>query len=163
MKLLYEILYLISLAVLTFPSQYKILGTKNLHYFPRSKKSWMMWCGVLVYRGEFDQWSKDKTAWMRMNIRLYQAKTYHSSWLTFYFQFWLDMLIGSLVCGSWRGGFFTSPYIIEEYVKEDSDCYLSDYKKENMEKYHFSYPERRLLWKEVGGDIGRWLKLIKEV
>lgn len=163
MKLLNEILYLISLLVFTFPGRYRLLETRTFKYFPTSKKGWMMWCGVLVHHGEFEQWSRDKSAWMRMNIRLYQAKTHHFCWITFYLWFWIDMLVGSLYCGSWRGGYYTSPYVIEEYAKEENQYYLSDYGRNNMEKYSFSYSERRLLWKEVDGDTEKWLKHIKEL
>jgi hypothetical protein len=73
------------------------------------------------------------------------------------------MLVGSLYCGSWIGGYYTSPYIIEEYAKEENNYYLYDYGRDKMEKYRFPYPERRLLWKEVEGDVEKWLKHIKEL
>ena len=163
MKLITEILYLVSLLVFTFPARNRMLETKVMKYFPISKKGWMMWCGVLIHHGNFEQWGKDKGAWMRLNIRLYQAKTHHFSWTTFYLSYWLDMLIGSLYCLSWRGGFYTSPYIIEEYAKEENNYYLFDYGRDKMEKYRFPYSERRILWKEVEGNVEKWLKHIKEI
>jgi hypothetical protein len=163
MKLLKEILYLVSLLIFTFPGRYRLLETQKLHYFPITSRGWMMWCGVLVHRREFEQWEKDKCSWMRMNIRLYQAKTHHFTWTTFYLSYWLDMLIGSLVCYSWRGGYYTSPYVIEEYAKEEDNYYLYDYGRENMEKYRFHYSERKTLWKEIEGNVEKWIEYIKEI
>ena len=163
MKLITEILYLVSLLVFTFPGRYRMLETEVMHYFPISRKGWMMWCGVLIHHGQFEQWGKDKGAWMRMNIRLYQAKTHHLSWTTFYIWFWFDILVGSLVCRSWRGGYYTSPYVIEEYAKEDNNYYLYDYDTRKIDKYRFSYYDRKLLWDVVEGDIEKWLKHVKEM
>ena len=92
MKLITEFLYLVSLLVFTFPARNRMLETKVMKCFPITKKGWMMWCGVLIHHGNFEQWRKDKGAWMRLNIRLYQAKTHHFSWTTFYLTYWLDML-----------------------------------------------------------------------
>ena len=162
MKLLKELLYLIFFLLFTTPKHYKLLEIKKSKYFPVGSSK-MMWCGVVIHKGEFEQWMKDKSWWMRMNIRLYQARTHHLSWITFYLYFWLDIFIGSLYCCSWRGGFYTSPYIIEEYVKEDNNYYLSDYSQANLRKFHLTYSERGMLWKEIGGDSEKWLDLIKNM
>lgn len=162
MKLITEFLYLMFLLLFTSPRHYKILEKKRFRYFP-IRGRFMMWCGCLIYRDNFEPWYKDKDVWMRLNIRLYQARAHSCYWPFFYIRFWFDILVGSFFCGSWKGGYYTSPYIMEEYVKEDNQYYTSDYDKEKIKKYCFSYPDRAILWKMVSGNVEKWLKHIKEI
>lgn len=158
-----EILYLIYLLLFTTPNKYRLLETRKMRYFPISHCRYMMWCGMIIYKEEFKQWSKDRLIWMRLNIRLYQAKIFSSTWFTFYLRYWLDILIGSWFCNSFKGGFWTSPYIIEEWVKEENDYYLYDYDKTKMKKYKFTYSERGVLWRECGKNKEKWIGLMKEL
>jgi hypothetical protein len=160
MKYLIDFLYLLYHLLLTTPKQYRLLETEEMRSYPFSDHRYFWWCGIIFHHGDLEKWGRDKQRWAHLNIHLYQARRY-LTWTSFYASYIWQFLIGSIVCRSFKAGFYTSPYEFEAYLKEENNYYLQDYDEKNIEEYWYPFRERRLFWERAGKNKEGWINFIK--
>ena len=150
-----EFWILVKMLFCSKPRDFSELVYYKMKYFPFPGYSAMTWCGRLIYK---ESVSRNIITWTHENIHLAQAKTNHSSWLSFYLSYLWSWLIGFIFLG-WRGAYLTIPEEVEAYANEDNPGYWKTYPWNNLKsKYSWSLKERVRLYKEHKTEWKTWIK-----
>lgn len=150
-----ELWQLIKWLFVSNPNYTKELEIVEMKYFPFNGFKAMTWCGRLIVHSKE---SVDETTKVHETIHLRQAQAI-GNWIMFYILYLKEWILGNPFKKPFNSAYYTICFEMEAYANEENKEYVTNYKKENLDKYKIS--NKKKTYEEIGGTLIKWKKYIK--